>query len=306
MHLSLSLDHSNSNLLLASLISLLSSLFPLSSSLLSLSLSRSLNYSLPLQGAHTLLLLSADARAALRYVLQQSLSSTSAAAHALFMLRSLPPSLSLSAAVASPGLAAWCRALGLILALLIAPLVFANCALPGELSLLAASVVLAGITFEIGMAPLAVVFVALALFFTLHLLASQIPFNDTGEEMLYVSIASALGSFGLFYALSYSSSDIFLSTSSLYVFLLWGPLSTYLAVYVACLLMVRPNTYFVASAYGAWLITAALIPFLLSRKNLLEPIIRLLLIRGHFSPIISSVAVALFWNHGAALLANSV
>ena len=175
------------------------------------------------------------------------------------------------------------------------------------MTLLAAACVVAGVAFELGLGPVAAASLASALLLAIHLTAVQIPFNDTGEEMLYVSIASAVGSFGLFFALGYSGSDVFTSSASIYVFLVWSPLCTYLAVYVACMFMSRPNTYFVASAYGAWAITLGLIPFLLHRKDVLDLVVRLLLVRGHFAPAVAcSAAISLFANHAAAILANSV
>lgn len=258
-----------------------------------------------IRGTHALVLLGEDAGAGLRFLLSRDVPTTSSAAHMLWLLEDAPTSLAM--AVATPWLAAWCRSASLLLMLLVAPMVYWNLSPPGEMSVLAACCVLAGVLYELGWGAPAAAATAVALLLALHMTAVQIPFNDTGEEMLYVSLASVAGSFGLFYALSYSGGEVFTSSVSLYVFLIWSPLCTYLAVYVACMFMVRPNTYYVASAYGAWLITVALLPFLLYRRDMLDTVIRLLLIRGHFAPALAtSAGIALFWNHAAALVANSV
>jgi hypothetical protein len=48
---------------------------------------------------------------------------------------------------------------------------------------------------------------------------------------------------------------------------------------VACMFMTRPNTYFVASTYAAWLLVLFVIPFLLHRRGVLDIVVRLLLLK---------------------------
>ncbi len=259
-----------------------------------------------LRGAHLLLLLGADAKSAVRFVLHAPLNSVSALYHAHLVDEALPSFLPVS--VTHPWVASILRSAGLLAALLIAPHVYAGLYYPsGEPAVLAACLVGASLSFEAGVGVLAVGLTAVSLLLALHLVFLRIPLNDTGEELLYVSIASAAGSAGLFFALGYTSADVFTNVISLYVFVLWAPLCSYLSVYVACMFMTRANTYFVASTYAAWLIVLFLIPFLLHRRNMLEIVVRLLLLKGHFSPAVAaSSAVTLFASHAAALVANSV
>lgn len=173
--------------------------------------------------------------------------------------------------------------------------------------LLACSLVGASLLYEAGIGFAAAGLAAFALLLAIHLVFLRIPLNDTGEELLYVSIASACGSAGLFFALGYSSAEVFTSVVSLYVFVVWSPLCSYLSVYVACMFINRPNTYFVASTYAAWLIVLGTIPFLLHRRNMLDVVVRLLLLKGHFSPVVAAgSAITMFASHAAALVANSV
>jgi hypothetical protein len=80
----------------------------------------------------------------------------------------------------------------------------------------------------------------------------------------------------------------------------------FLFLFLPSLLQVRPNTYFVASTFAAWLIVLGLIPFLLYRQRVLDTVIRLLLVRGHFGPVVGACsAISLFANHAVALIANS-
>ena len=257
-----------------------------------------------LRGAHLQLLLDTDARAAVRYMLSSPLLSASSLHHASLVALSLN---SVGLGIHAPWASSVLRTVGLLLALLVAPHVYANLKPTGEPLLLACSLVAGSVLFEAGISFAAVGLVAFALLLAIHLVFLRIPLNDTGEELLYVSIASAAGSAGLFFALGWSSPEVFANVLSLYVFIIWAPLCSYLSVYVACMFISRPNTYFVASTYAAWILTLFLVPFVLYRKNMLEVVVRLLLLKGHFSPVIAGMGcVGLFYGHAAALIGNSI
>jgi hypothetical protein len=170
-----------------------------------------------IRGTHTLLLLNEKADAALRweccccvvvffffllfccrYVFSLNLVSVSSLFDTRNMIQQVQGELPI--AVSSPALASWFRSAGLLLAFLVAPLLFANINPPGEELILAGCCVAAGVLFESQLGALAVAAVVVALFLALHLVFMRIPFNDTGEELLYVSLAAAAGSGGLFYA----------------------------------------------------------------------------------------------------------
>jgi hypothetical protein len=218
--------------------------------------------------------------------------------------RAAPP---VSLTLRAPWVASVLRTAGLLLALLVAPHVYAGIRPAGEPLVLACSLVAASLLFEAGVGFAAAGLAALALLLAIHLVFLRIPLNDTGEELLYVSIASATGSAGLFFALGYSSPEVYTNAIALYVFVIWAPLCSYLSVYVACMFISRPNTYFVASTYAAWLIVLGGLPFLLHRRGMLDVVVRLLLIKGHFSPVVAAgSAITMFASHAAALVANSV
>lgn len=230
-------------------------------------------------------------------MLNTPLLSASALHHAALVARAAP---ALALGLRAPWVASVLRTAGLLLALLVAPHVYANIKPAGEVPdirfvfcygaddkqplVLACSLVGASLFFEAGVGFAAAGLAALALLLAIHLVFLRIPLNDTGEELLYVSIASALGSAGLFFALGYSSPEVFTNAVALYVFIVWAPLCSYLSVYVACMFINRPNTYFVASTYAAWLIVLGGLPFLLHRRNMLDVVVRLLLLKVFAAP----------------------
>lgn len=263
-----------------------------------------------LRAAHATLILSGHATSAhVRFALNSGHPQTASSLyHTVLFLRDLASHVSsLPASVANPPVASTLRGAALALAFLVAPHFWTGSSPLGVNAGIAASLVSASVLYEFGLPVLSVPLVAVALLIIVYLIVTRIPFNDTGEEMLYIAIASAAATAGLFFALGFSSPDIFASLPSIYVFGLWAPLVSYACCHVATMfLSSRPNSYYIAATYAGWLLSIGVLAFLLYRKSMLDTVIRLALLKGHFTPLFAVIpAIGLFANYVVALVSNA-
>jgi hypothetical protein len=145
------------------------------------------------------------------------------------------------------------------------------------------------------LAPEALTVLAFAL--TLLHIVRSIPFNDTGEEMLYISLGGAGLTAGLYFALGYTSQNIYLSVAPYMVAALWFPLSIAVCVYLANLLLsARPLSFYTGAVFAGWLLALGGIVFLLHRRDLLMSVLHLMTVRGHFTPVFVALPVVSLWT----------